>query len=167
MYNGAQGKTQQVMTQNLNFTGISPTVDALAKAFSKLVTPILVSYDIQMATGIYVNDLYNVHQVWAYEAQQQFLTDVQMLNFSKPKSSARTINNYVQNITFDKITDLVQPEWINSNTSVILVNGVYMNGPWQYPFDEDVEMNVAFRNDLKSCFLPSSTVDLMHVQVRN
>lgn len=165
MYNGAQAETLKVMTKNLNFDGISPTVDTLAKAFSKLVTPILVSYDIQMATGIYVNDLYSVHQVWAYEATKEFLTDVQMLKFSNPRASAKTINNYVNNITFNKIPDLVQPDWFNSNTSVVLVNALYMNGPWKHPFDEDVEQDVPFRNDLISCDKPTSTVDMMHVQV--
>lgn len=164
MYNGAEGRTQAIMTKNLNFDGISPTVDVLAKAFSKLVTPILISPDIQMATGVYLNNMYPVHEVWSFEAEQQFLSQALPLNFSDSIDTAQTVNSYVDNITMNAIQNLVKPDWFHANTSAVLVNGVYMNGPWKYPFDPKLESNIYFRNDFLGC-LPASKLDLMHVQV--
>lgn len=162
MYTGALGNTTDVMTKGLDFTGL-PSTDRIAKAFSKLVVPILISPVIQMATGIYCNNVYPMHPVWAIEAQLEFLTTVELVNFTQPIATAEFMNSYINNITFGRITTLMQPEWFNSNTSVVLVNALYLNGPWKIPFDEEMIPNQPFTNALNQEL--STNVNMMHVRV--
>lgn len=164
MYNGAEGVTEDIMSKSLNFDGIAPTTNALATAFSKLVTPILISPVVQMSTAVYVSNLYPTYFVWKYFAEQQFLSDCKAVNFTDSVAAANTMNDYAANITFGKITNLIKPKWLNSNTSVVLVNALYMNGPWKYPFSK-IHSHVSFRNDLNNCRKAKKTVDLMYVKV--
>lgn len=166
MYNGAQGQTEDIMAESLNFTDIAPSTNALAKAFSRAVTPILISPVIQMSTGVYVSDIYPTFFVWKYFAQQQFLSDCQAVNFTDSYAAAKQMNEYCANITFGKITNLVKPTWLNSNTSVVLVNALYMNGPWKYPFSKIQDL-ITFRDDMKNCANAKTPVELMYVRVSN
>lgn len=164
MYNGAQGETEQIMTENLNFTGIAPSTDVLAIAFSKLVTPLLVSPDVQMSTGVYVSDVYPTFFVWKYFAQQQFLSDCRSVNFTDSFAAANIMNGYCSNITYGKIKNLIKPKWLDSNTSSVLVSGTYMDGPWKYPFSK-AENKVQFMNDLNNCKFAKTRVEMMYLSV--
>lgn len=164
MYTGAEEQTATELLKGLHFTGV-PSTDKIAKQMSQLVAPILISPVIQMSTGIYLNAEYQMQFVWGVEINQQFLTDVEQLNFTENQAAANTMNAYVSNITFDRIENLVQPKWINSNTSSVLVVAIYVNGAWQYPFDRRMEPNVPFFNDMKSCDKAMKTVNMLHVKV--
>lgn len=161
MYTGALGNTTEVMTKGLGFTGF-PSTDRVAKAFSQLVTPILISPVIQMATGIYCNNVYPIHPVWQIEADYEFLTTVKSVNYSQPIATASLMNSDISNVTFGRITTLMEPKWFNSNTSVVLVNALYLNGPWKNPFNEIIP-NQPFTNVLNQSV--STNVNMMHVRV--
>lgn len=164
MYTGSEGNTSPIMLQGLNISG-TPSTDQVAKQFSQLVTPILISPVIQMSTGIYCSTQYQIQAVWAYEAQYEFLTDLQSVNFNNSQASADQMNAYINRITFGEITGLVQPKWLNSNTSVVLVTALYLNGPWKNRFDKHLVPNVTFFNGLKDCQPAIQKVDMMHVKV--
>lgn len=165
MYTGAEDATATELLKGLHFTGV-PSTDKIAKQMSQLVAPILISPVIQMSTGIYLNSVYQMQFVWGVEINQQFLTDVEQVNFTDSKATANLMNAYVSNITFDRIENLAQPKWFNSNTSCVLVVAIYVSGPWTHPFDRRMEPNVPFFNDMKSCDKAYKTVNMMHVKVR-
>lgn len=165
MYTGAEGNTQSIMLQGLNISG-SPSTDRVAKQFSQLVTPLLISPVIQMSTGIYCSSQYQIQAVWGYEAQSEFLTDLESLSFADSQASADVMNAYINRITFGEITDLVQPKWLNSNTSVVLVTALYLDGPWKHRFDKHLAPNVTFFNGMANCEPANDKVDMMHVKVK-
>lgn len=164
MYTGALGHTTDVMRKALDFNGF-PSTDRVAKAFSQLVTPILISPVIQMTTGIYCAQQYQIHPVWQVEAQIEFLTSVQQVNFTDTIGSAATMNAYIGNITFGEITNLMQPAWFNPNTSVVLINALYLNGPFAIPFDKKMIANQPFGNAFSGCVKSDIPVNMMHTRV--
>ena len=57
-----------------------------------------------------------------------------------PELARRTINAWVEEMTNDRIEELLRPPHITAQTLLTLVNAVYFNAPWAFPFDpEDTE----------------------------
>ena len=59
----------------------------------------------------------------------------QETDFSDGDASARLINSWVEEITKNKIKELVDPSTLNSLTRLLLVSGIYFKGTWDSKFD--------------------------------
>lgn len=58
---------------------------------------------------------------------------------STPQDTADDINNWVKNITNNKITQLADTNAIKGSV-VMLLNAIYFKGLWKHPFNNTVEM---------------------------
>jgi len=56
---------------------------------------------------------------------------------SDPEAARQAINAWVEEATHDRIRELIKPGHISSATLLTLVNAVYFNAPWAYPFDKE------------------------------
>jgi hypothetical protein len=78
----------------------------------------LVKYDFDIANRLYFNEDENVRSC----IKDIFNEDIEMLNFSFQPVEARTrINQWVEDVTNNKIKDLVTADTINANTRIALV----------------------------------------------
>lgn len=59
------------------------------------------------------------------------------IDFKNSDLAARNINEWISNQTDHKITDLIDPEVITSDTRVILVNAIYFKGIWKNKFPKE------------------------------
>lgn len=53
-----------------------------------------------------------------------------------PEQARETINAWIEDQTENKIEDMIPPGTIDSDTRMVLVNAIYFNGSWLYPFQE-------------------------------
>jgi len=53
-----------------------------------------------------------------------------------PEGSRDTINTWVEDQTEGRIEDLIPPDVITEITRLVLVNAIYFNAAWLYPFEE-------------------------------
>jgi serpin B len=160
-YAGAAGTTASEMASALHFTlppeRLHPAFDALDLALSARG---------EGKTGADGGPMrmHVVNSAWA-ERTYSFKSDyldllaanygaaVNLLNFQGAPESARvTINDWVANQTEQKIKDLLPQGTIDALTRLVLVNAVYFNAAWLYPFDP---ANTADRSFTK---LDNSTV---------
>lgn len=94
-----------------------------------------------------------VNSIWAqkgYAFLADFLdvlegsydTGVQFADFAADPDAVRdAINMWVEEATHDRITDLIPQGAITKETLLTLVNAIYFNAPWAFPFDEqDTEL---------------------------
>jgi serpin B len=59
-----------------------------------------------------------------------------LLDFAgDPNGSRKAINAWVNDITRDKIPELLPPLSIDPSTTTVLVNATYLKAPWDTPFD--------------------------------
>jgi serpin B len=66
-------------------------------------------------------------------------SEVNEVDFEKqPEAACQVINQWVQENTKNKITDIVQPYLLDPLTRLMLTNAVYFKGKWELPFDEDL-----------------------------
>jgi len=160
-YAGAAGTTASEMASALHFTlppeRLHPAFDAVDLALSSRG---------EGKTGADGGPMrmHVVSSAWA-ERTYSFKSDyldllaanygaaINLLNFQGAPESARvTINDWVANQTEQKIKDLLPQGTIDALTRLVLVNAVYFNAAWLYPFDP---ANTADRSFTK---LDNSTV---------
>ena len=61
---------------------------------------------------------------------------VELVDFAgAPEPSRLRINEWVANRTAERIPELLSPNILTSSTRMVLVNAVYFNAAWSYPFD--------------------------------
>jgi serpin B len=88
-----------------------------------------------------------VNQIWGREGEQwqtdyldilaqQYGAGLQAMDFQgQPEESRTAINDWVAEMTEDRILDLLPAESIDSDTALVLTNAIYFNALWQSEFD--------------------------------
>jgi serpin B len=70
-----------------------------------------------------------------------FDAPLQPLDFLRNlEGSRRTINTWVEDQTKQRIKDLIPPGGLPDNTSLVLVNALYLNAPWDVPFEKSATL---------------------------
>ena len=67
--------------------------------------------------------------------QHNYLSDIENLNFDDARGSANYINKWIQEATNGRIKDLVTEDSV-SNSIVLLINALYFEGAWRFPFNK-------------------------------
>jgi serpin B len=134
-YSGARGQTAEQMAKVLHFQ-----LDAkrLHPAFGALLW--------EMRSGGKNDTQLNIaNALWGHkdthflpEFQQQLMDNysavVLPLDFANPEDVRRDINAWVAHQTADKITDLLHPGDVTTETRLVLTNAIYFKGEWLHIF---------------------------------
>lgn len=178
-YAGAAGDTRSEMARVLGFpsdnaalaAGFNALGDALAKAAADSIviakqrsqgstTPVD-PIQWQLANRIFGQTGYPFRDSYLTLLAQGFGAPLQSLDFATaPDPSRITINDWVANVTRNKIVDLIPPRGIDGYTRFVLVNALYLKAPWDMPFAKYATAPQAFHlND-------GTTVDVptMHLE---
>lgn len=76
-----------------------------------------------------------------------FKSEIQSVDFRNKTKTAEIINSWVKSKTNSQIKDLVNPNSINSDTKMLLVNAVHFKGTWAYQFDKSLTSKDVFYLD--------------------
>ena len=144
-YAGARGETERQMAEVLHF----PPQDVVHDAFNALDLELASRSEIEEGESEgEVFELSIANAVWGqsgYEFLQLFLdtlaesygAGVKAIDFkASPENARKTINDWVEERTEDRIKDLIPPDIITELTRMVLANAIYFNAKWRYPFDE-------------------------------
>lgn len=132
---GASGKTFSQMKTALRFDGI-PNED-LEKNFQQLTKSLKTRGNgLSVANKVYVKENYSIKPKFLEIASKSFHSEVQTLNFEKKSEAARSINQWVESRSNNKIKNLVKSDSIDSDTNLILVNAIYFKTEWKRPFNQ-------------------------------
>ncbi|MFC1732730.1 serpin family protein [candidate division KSB1 bacterium] len=135
--NGAGGDTKEAMKTALELQGMSQ--DDINNSYQSLIA-LLTTLDpdvaMRIANSIWIRDGFSVEQDFIDVNQTYFDAEVSNLDFSDP-TAADIINDWVNDATEEKIPDIVTPP-IDPQIVLILINAVYFNGNWTYPFDPEI-----------------------------
>lgn len=161
MYMSARGQTALQMQTALDLPSTIPNV--VAGDFRQLMSAFENNTNLAMANGIYFSNQFAVQPEFAAIAKNNFHATVQPCNFNDPAGAANTINEWVQQETHDKITNLVQSSWFTPLTESVLVNAVYFNGKWKHPFENKMTPNVPFYT-ANNCNISTKRVNMMTIK---
>nr|XP_026486009.1 uncharacterized protein LOC113393377 [Vanessa tameamea] len=99
---------------------------------------------LDLAARVYVNVQYKLTKAFEQDTKNLFKAKAQNLDFSKSVQAAKTINDWVELITKNLIKNLVSPDNLSVDTRLVLVNAIYFQGDWQYPFQKERTQKQSF-----------------------
>lgn len=144
VYNGADGETKDEIQSAFDLE--NSDLDKLNKATASLMDMLDKDTDAietEIANSIWVSDDLELQDSYQKRVQDYLQADVHAIDISDD-SSVDDINQWVQDATNDKITDIVESP-LNQDIVALLLNAIYFNGDWAYPFDPDETTKEAFR----------------------
>lgn len=145
-YGGASGETEKQMSKVLHF---SANTQAFHQAFGELQKTINgVSKEGQVELRI-------ANRLWGsltYKFKAEFLelckgiynAPLDRIDMKNAEAAAKTVNEWVERQTNQKIKDLLKKEHIQPLTHLILVNAIYFLGNWSTSFDEQMTQDRQF-----------------------
>ena len=154
---GARGDTAQQMAHVLHF---AVPQDRLHLTFAALRTELNAAQkkgkaQISVANSLWPQKGYPFLPEYIGLLKQYYGTSATPLDYAGATEAARkTINDWVEQKTNRKITDLIKPGLLDSLTSLVLANAIYFKGNWASQFDprwtEEWPFHVAADKDVKS-----------------
>jgi serpin B len=139
-YAGAKGNTAKQMAEVLHFALEN---EHLHPAFGELIRQIQGTdkkRDFQLTTA---NSLWGNKEDLSLAAkfiritQTDYQAGFRLMNFiGDPEGSRKTINDWVEDKTKNKIKELLQRGDIKSDTRLVLVNAIYFKASWMAQFDK-------------------------------
>lgn len=135
IYNGAEGTTKEEISNVLQAENIDLEAwNQLNAALFSTLQQEDEQIQLQIANSIWLNDDYHFEQDFAQNTSDYYAAQQEEINFQSVNAAER-INNWVEEATNNKITDMVE-EPFSDDLVAILINAIYFKGEWKHGFDE-------------------------------
>ncbi|KAJ3654869.1 hypothetical protein Zmor_014024 [Zophobas morio] len=157
-YQGARGTT----AENFASTMKIPDAKIARKGYNTVMNRLnsVPNVSLLMANKIYLMEGYKLSPEFSDAVIKNFLSEVQLLNFSASEIAAATINAWVEEKTKEKIKNLVIGEDLDELTRLVLINAIYFKGNWKHKFNKkNTKTEPFYLNDIDSV-----NVQMMHIE---
>jgi serpin B len=139
---GASGETKNEIDKVLHF---NRDPSALATSFSVLNDQIITAKDkpeafplVTLANGMWMQVERPFMPEFVDTLDHYFKSGIYALNFAEnPEPSRQEINQWVEDRTNRKITDLFPAGSITDKTHLVIASAIYMQAPWKIPFEKE------------------------------
>ncbi len=133
-YNGANGATREAIGATLELAGLSTTeLNAAYRDLTQILSTADPLVEFRTANSFWSRQGKGIQPQFVDVAKEYFEARVEEIDF-QAVWAADTINGWVKRATNDKINEMVTPP-IDASTAAILMNAIYFNGSWMFPFD--------------------------------
>ncbi len=151
---GAEGETAAEMDEVLHLGGtadphgsINALDLALATAAGERERPdgSTAEVVIDIANAFWAQEGFGFEPPFLATLAEDYGAGVRLVDFAGDHEAAREeINDWVATQTNDRIEKLLGPGVLSALTRAVLTNAVYLNAPWQHPFDENATATAPF-----------------------
>lgn len=138
-YAGADGETKKQISEVLNFPYNDKDFHAqMGQLQSNLLDKQSEGVDIALANQLWAENSYRFKCRYLRTTQKLYNSPVKRLDFSgNPNASRIEINQWVEELTRDRIKDLLPDGSISSLTKMVLTNAIYFKGQWDKKFETE------------------------------
>lgn len=137
-YAGANGTTKEQMEDILEFKKTIASDGDLNAAFREFFDALYnphQKYSLRNANRLFGHKGYGFLREYLNTVEEYFRAPLEELDFAgDPGGSRDYINKWVEQLTLQKIKDLISPGAIGPETSLVLVNAIYFRALWSSPF---------------------------------
>ena len=146
-YGGARGETAAQMAKTLHFDLPQPR---LHSAFAKVIKDLNEAgkkgdYELSVANALWAQEGYEFLEAYLELTKTHYGAGLETVDFKQATEAARkTINDWVEKQTKDKIKELIKPGVLDAVTELVLTNAIYFKGKWSLPFKEDATKDEPF-----------------------
>lgn len=165
---GAENETQSEITNLLGAddTDISTFNEANQSFLETLNDKDNDDIQLDIANSLWVDQNFNPEAEYDEIIDQYFHGKIASINRDDP-AAADEINDWISEQTHNKIDDVVESP-LSEDFAAMLVNAVYFNSNWSFPFDEDETKDDIFHlNDDKEKEVPFMHMDEKLDYVKN
>jgi serpin B len=143
------GAREETAAQIKNTLQFSLEGEALHKAFVDSITALNTGggtdYEMSIANSLWGDKTSTFLQPFIEINKNFYGGALERLDFRNASENARLrINTWVEEQTRKKITNLLTPGSVSTDTRLVLVNAVYFKGLWTEPFDKKLTQNAPF-----------------------
>jgi serine protease inhibitor len=143
--NGAEGETYDAIAKTLGYTEQKlDAINAQARALARLLNPADKSITVRMANGLWVQQGFPLKPDFLRALLTHYETRTETVDFRNAEAAANAINTWVKEQTQGLIEKLFQASDFDAQTRLALVNTLYFEGAWQYPFPKDATQDAPF-----------------------
>jgi serpin B len=132
---GATGKTAEEIISVLKYNGLAR--EELAENYKTILASLSDAKSLKIANKVYLQQKYSLHPKFNELATKHFYSEAELLDFAKNVEAAKSINDWVELKTNNKIKDLIKPDLLDDLTRMVLVNAIHFKGTWVHQFDKD------------------------------
>lgn len=146
-YAGARGETETQMARVLHFI---QTGEELHSAFSKLQAGLAAQTEaaggiqLKVANSLWPQEGYPFLAEFMALTETHYGASITPVNYHDAEAARKTINQWVEAKTENKIANLIPPGVFNDLTRLTLVNAIYFKGNWEDQFDARATKQAAF-----------------------
>jgi serine protease inhibitor len=145
MLNGAEGETYDAIAKTLGYTEQQlDAVNTQSRALSRLLKPDDKSITVHMANGLWVQQGFPLKPDFLRALLTHYETRTETVDFRNAEAAANAINTWVKEQTQGLIEKLFQAGDFDAQTRLALVNTLYFEGAWQFPFPKDATSDAPF-----------------------
>jgi serpin B len=153
VYAGARGETASEMASVLHFTLGQERQHAaflearnLLNAHAGIRNPLIRNRDVelQLAAGLWGQKGCHFRDAYLRLLQECYGAGLRDVDFTATEPALRTINDWVEKQTHDKIRELFKPGVLDAGTRLVLTSAIYFNGAWTHPFDKSQSREETF-----------------------
>lgn len=138
-YAGARSDTRDEMAAALRFHLPGEKLHASFAALSEHMQAVQADYPVELHTAhsLWPQDTYPFLDSYLNRVKKYYRAEIRPMDYKNAAGEARrTINQWVENQTDNKIKDLIPPGALDALTRLVLVNAIYFKADWSHPFDE-------------------------------
>jgi serpin B len=138
-YAGAAGDTEAEMAKTLHFQMPKDQLHDRMRALQAYWTTSDKKRGIRLnlANRLWGPESYEFLPAFLQVTRDKYGAELARLDFAQPDRASQTINQWVEEQTENKITDLISSDALSSVTRLVLTNAVYFHGIWSDPFKKD------------------------------
>ncbi len=147
---GARGETESQMAMALGFGDSQSAVhNGFARLFSLIQREQAEPADdpiiLNIANALWVQRTFPLLDDYTDLVRESYRAEARNMDFTgAPDAERQTINDWVEDRTAGRITDLLGPGTVNEATRVVLTSAVYFKGNWECEFNRDLTRNGVF-----------------------
>lgn len=155
VYVGSQGDTSEEFEEILLLSDVQTTINEYHEILANIEK--IKSVTFTAANKLYVMEKRTIRGDFRFILKSKFFAEAQNLNFAMTEEAAKTINDWVEEKTHNKIKGLIKPDMLDALTRLVLVNAIYFKGKWLHKFTS-VEKEPFYLLDGSS-----KVIDMMHL----
>jgi serpin B len=148
-YAGARGTTGEQMAKTLQFPGKTGN-EQFHKDFGAIISGLNTAgekggFELVVANALWGQKDYKFLSEFLSLVRTNYGGDLQQVDFAKQTEDARkTINDWVESKTKDKIKELIKPGVLDSRIRLVLTNAIYFKGKWASQFKPELTKDAPF-----------------------
>ncbi|MBN2020979.1 MAG: serpin family protein [Sedimentisphaerales bacterium] len=146
---GARGETERQMAKTLQFPATIRN-ERFHKVFGSIISQLNSAgekggFELVVANALWGQKDYKFKDDFLTLVKSNYEGSLEQVDFVKQTEEARkTINDWVENKTKDKIKELIKPGLVDAMTRLVLTNAIYFKGKWALQFKPEQTKDAPF-----------------------